>query len=182
MIFPSLFQSTRPAWGATAFIYKCLFRLRISIHAPRVGRDARDLRRRRYRPHFNPRARVGRDRLCHLVNLDLAISIHAPAWGATQAILWLNRKTQISIHAPAWGATSPVYGVRAVPIISIHAPAWGATICTANRTHNINISIHAPAWGATRPCQNGYGCSSDFNPRARVGRDVFLSVTATTLV
>ena len=34
---------------------------------------------------------------------------------------------EISIHAPAWGATNTI--VRAlIPIfISIHAPAWGAT-------------------------------------------------------
>ena len=33
----------------------------------------------------------------------------------------------VSIHAPAWGATD-VAGVRIVGLgVSIHAPAWGAT-------------------------------------------------------
>ena len=35
------------------------------------------------------------------------ISIHAPAWGATIAILRVPLLITISIHAPAWGATTP---------------------------------------------------------------------------
>ena len=37
---------------------------------------------------------------------------------------------QISIHAPAWGATELHRIVFNQLLISIHAPAWGATICT----------------------------------------------------
>ncbi len=33
------------------------------------------------------------------------ISIHAPAWGATSAIVYFSHTLYISIHAPAWGAT-----------------------------------------------------------------------------
>ena len=36
----STFQSTRPVWGATLRLLLRLLRLLISIHAPRVGRDA----------------------------------------------------------------------------------------------------------------------------------------------
>ena len=39
---------------------------------------------------------------------------------------------------------------------------------------HIDVSIHAPAWGATYRLKlilNYRGC---FNPRARVGRDVFI--------
>ena len=35
-----LFQSTRPAWGATASLRSFLASVMISIHAPRMGRDA----------------------------------------------------------------------------------------------------------------------------------------------
>ena len=35
----------------------------------------------------------------------------------------------ISIHAPAWGATEKLAETLGYTIISIHAPAWGATIC-----------------------------------------------------
>ena len=56
---------------------------------------------------FNPRARVGRDP------------------GETEK----DRSRRVSIHAPAWGATDkrPISGVS--PTVSIHAPAWGATSC-----------------------------------------------------
>ena len=35
------------------------------------------------------------------------ISIHAPAWGATNTFLFILLWILISIHAPAWGATLP---------------------------------------------------------------------------
>jgi len=38
----SLFQFTRPAWGATAGASVARDRGGVSIHAPRVGRDTRD--------------------------------------------------------------------------------------------------------------------------------------------
>ncbi len=41
----------------------------------------------------------------------------------------LEHRPAVSIHAPAWGAT---LGEQAEPLIigvSIHAPAWGATCC-----------------------------------------------------
>jgi len=33
----------------------------------------------------------------------------------------------VSIHAPAWGATGALLGLYWVGLVSIHAPAWGAT-------------------------------------------------------
>jgi len=33
------------------------------------------------------------------------VSIHAPAWGATQELLSKPEIIDVSIHAPAWGAT-----------------------------------------------------------------------------
>ncbi len=33
------------------------------------------------------------------------VSIHAPAWGATQRLCRTAQITDVSIHAPAWGAT-----------------------------------------------------------------------------
>ena len=101
--------------------------------------------------HFNPRARVGRDdssdKYCKLY----VISIHAPAWGATQSAKADIGYTVISIHAPAWGAT--------FCILSVHPPGV--------------ISIHAPAWGATRLSGFQRFRALYFNPRARVGRDRF---------
>ena len=36
---------------------------------------------------------------------ELDISIHAPAWGATESVREVGKQTVISIHAPTWGAT-----------------------------------------------------------------------------
>ena len=33
------------------------------------------------------------------------VSIHAPAWGATQGSAGTSAGSRVSIHAPAWGAT-----------------------------------------------------------------------------
>ena len=99
------------------------------------------------------------------------ISIHAPAWGATESKQFASMSYAISIHAPAWGATTypsnkiPLYefqstrprGARQVQAcqpegrhpISIHAPAWGATLFVQQGNSAQRISIHAPAWGAT---------------------------------
>ena len=126
------------------------------------------------RRHFNPRARVGRDVALPRPFADPhAISIHAPAWGATAFDFALFVALVISIHAPAWGATTlkscistsflfqstrprgarrPCKsGLSRFHVISIHAPAWGATIDVMLKMKAVfkQISIHAPAWGAT---------------------------------
>ena len=101
-----------------------------------------------------------------------AISIHAPAWGAT-SVLFLpppflqfqstlprgERPHHAKQGFPSWlfQSTLPrgerpgaLLGLGAALDISIHAPAWGATaqIDVFGVVHT-GISIHAPAWGAT---------------------------------
>ena len=61
-------------------------------------------------------------------SISTAISIHAPARGATGVVEWGVQVTAISIHAPARGATA-WSSFNALPMaISIHAPARGATV------------------------------------------------------
>ena len=146
-------------------------------------------------PGFNPRTRVGCDRNVQRADWDWvqfqsthprgvrrdstvmelvhkAVSIHAPAWGATPLPGQRPPHIPVSIHAPAWGATCPqsgqswqdcgfnprtrvgcdvggqgAHGVGG--IVSIHAPAWGATKFRRNDISVTMVSIHAPAWGAT---------------------------------
>src|SRR5690606_34214189 len=55
---------------------------------------------------FNPRSRVGSDMLpMYLTKEEAEVSIHAPAWGATEDHLDYWAHLVVSIHAPAWGAT-----------------------------------------------------------------------------
>ena len=121
---------------------------------------------------FNPRSRMGSDRLRHArLRHAPKISIHAPAWGAT----WVRTLAQTILRfqstlphgerrqgsgsysgSKSFQSTLP-HGERHThnPImvnhllISIHAPAWGATVHVGYLFAGDGISIHAPAWGAT---------------------------------
>ena len=56
---------------------------------------------------FNPRAREGRDLLIPMaIAIELNVSIHAPARGATRKRSCVYPFIKVSIHAPARGATS----------------------------------------------------------------------------
>ena len=77
------------------------------------------------------------------------VSIHAPAWGATQTHddamffgVGFNPRTRMGCD---------IHYVRSVSdfIVSIHAPAWGATAVVILISTTDGVSIHAPAWGAT---------------------------------
>ena len=56
-----------------------------------------------------------------------AVSIHAPAWGATGFNDGTCEGDDVSSHAPAWGATTEGMSYFDKEAVSIHAPAWGAT-------------------------------------------------------
>ena len=77
--------------------------------------------------YFNPRPRTGGDCDTGQIAVELAISTHAPAQGAT---VYARRKQAgfiISTHAPAQGATDKKFRVHLLIMISTHAPAQGAT-------------------------------------------------------
>ena len=104
--------------------------------------------------------------------LQTAVSIHAPAWGATHGLCSCRLEAKVSIHAPAWGATC-VYvalwrgiikfqsthprGVRPPRLrVAFYRPGFNPRTRVGcdlrlrrivERYHQ--VSIHAPAWGAT---------------------------------
>ena len=102
----------------------------------------------------------------------ITISIHAPAWGATDHRRRRHRHRPISIHAPAWGATSVcrrrfrraryfnprsrMGSDKSYGSPSSSHPLFQSTLPHGERQplHQqvltaLRISIHAPAWGAT---------------------------------
>ena len=122
------------------------------------------------------------------------VSIHAPAWGATDIEALethrhkgFNPRARVGRDHSRLASVPPDYrfqstrprGARHLTVgttrttncVSIHAPAWGATMAKGVLHFKEKVSIHAPAWGATRPGEwdRRQGCG--FNPRARVGRD-----------
>ena len=103
---------------------------------------------------------------------ELLVSIHAPAWGATENRYYIYSKHPVSIHAPAWGATCmsvtvststtcfnprprmegdiPPWGRNHKPNMFQSTPPHGGRL--SDNRHTVNrmaVSIHAPAWGAT---------------------------------
>ena len=72
---------------------------------------------------------MGRDYHAVKRGLEIAVSTHAPAWGATYKANYKISHDNVSTHAPAWGATFTFYTPFTCPTkVSTHAPAWGATI------------------------------------------------------
>ena len=71
----------------------------------RVGSDFYSLCHFTLSFSFNPRSRVGSDVSALHERLDIRVSIHAPAWGATMVSAQSTDHYRVSIHAPAWGAT-----------------------------------------------------------------------------
>ena len=186
-----------PAWGATSHAPKRpIPRTRFNPRA-RVGRDIRagaarvraaafqSTRPRGARPHtrarglpvrcFNPRARVGRDGAGACGSAGTRVSIHAPAWGATNWPLqsWFHRP--VSIHAPAWGATLQRRLCLQNGVRFQSTRPRGARLA-----YNVEC-VADSAFQSTRP-RGARHCGGapnrvcwGFNPRARVGRDAYVS-------
>ncbi len=128
------------------------------------------------------------DKHIRLIRPHPVISTHAPAGGATPAMMHSAKPTPISTHAPAGGATdalrekkrwisvfllTPLREGRRQPAggtpdrrnISTHAPAGGATSKTECVHQARNISTHAPAGGATEPYRHRTYAGTDFYSR-----------------
>ena len=163
---PTQFQSTLPAWGET--VYGRLEGIQgrfqstlphgerhsparptwplspISIHSPRMGRDAEH--------------RSGR-------RAD-QISIHSPRMGR-DLIFEKTQKSQeeISIHSPRMGRDTAPVGPRTPVQISIHSPRMGRDRFRQIRRHVDHISIHSPRMGRDAPgALPPPSAPTDFNP------------------
>ena len=83
MAVNGMFQSTRPRGARHRDDQRQPAAGRVSIHAPAWGATRCRAPFRPGRLRFNPRARVGRDRIQIYQKWEAMVSIHAPAWGAT---------------------------------------------------------------------------------------------------
>ena len=80
------FQSTLPVWGATPIGRLINIDTGISIHAPRVGSDRRDVLCSQYPGNFNPRSPCGeRQEGSRWQVLTKPFQSTLPVWGATAA-------------------------------------------------------------------------------------------------
>ena len=120
----------------------------------RMGRDCCRPAPSTPRRGFNPRARMGRDKA--FVNTFLGevwFQSTRPHGARLQIQQALEVVVAVSIHAPAWGATGTWRRGWEWLEVSIHAPAWGATRRRNPGGQRQRVSIHAPAWGATSRLQ-----------------------------
>ena len=153
----SLFQSTRPAWGATGFVSFLLDDVEISIHTPRVGRDNICGRSCRRKSRFqSTRPAWGATLRRRVVPPPRRISIHTPRVGRDLVRQGSSRAyADFNPHAPRgarrkyWQIVSPV-----LPFQSTR-PAWGATTSSRRPIRTATFQSTRPAWGATVPVYTG---------------------------
>ena len=145
--------------------------MKVSIHAPRVGRDSGSSSWGSCGKSFNPRAPRGarRQYACALAVDD--VSIHAPRVGRdVSGCRMIPAPQEFQSTRPAWGATKPQRGedgpedsfnpraprgARPAPIENLPTalefqstrPAWGATSALQHRRDYLKVSIHAPRVG-----------------------------------
>ena len=145
---PALFQSTRPARGATSSSCSARHCNAVSIHAPRAGRDGIALE------HYDP----------------ATVSIHAPRAGRDTVDQARVAVFAVSIHAPRAGrdgrsgSTSSARGK-----FQSTRPARGATSSNGISGSSTTVSIHAPRAGRDPASCSQLTSSVCFNPRAPRG-------------
>ena len=101
------FQSTLPRRERHLVAQFCIHHNFYFNPRSREGSDCQGQRRPSAGNHFNPRSREGSDSIYKYPCTTTAISIHAPAKGATLRDIPTIKLMEISIHAPAKGATVP---------------------------------------------------------------------------
>ena len=161
-----------PAWGATMAHLEDGGWAGVSIHAPAWGATWPQGSVRPWpgfqstRPHgarrgcgcgtgrgvgsFNPRARMGRDGVPMAKPVIEAVSIHAPAWGATMDAA--TSATPISCFNPrARMGRDFLHRAPFLVVLSFNPRArMGRDQGARRAARGAGVSIHAPAWGATR--------------------------------
>ncbi len=167
---------------------------------PYGGRRSRS-RSRSCRSGFNPRPRMGGDQRCKRQSNILAVSIHAPVWGATVLFLsfWriafgfnprprmggdlrcVRRAAEnvwVSIHAPVWGATAFLEVIVGVVEFQSTPPYGGRHSEPYGADGEAGVSIHAPVWGGDLAGRGQQQEPGSFNPRPRMGGDLRLRLPA----
>jgi len=190
-----MFQSTPPHGGRLVVANLDSCRERFNPR-PRMGGDIPSLPDCPAKSGFNPRPRMGGD-LNHGLKgyADKAVSIHAPAWGAT-----CFRRQRHCNHScfnprPRMGGDRVPPALRAGTHgrfnprprmggdVSVSCSSIGDTTFQSTPPHGgrppyvslfqawIRVSIHAPAWGATAGSGGTGRGTRRFNPRPRMGGD-----------
>jgi len=145
------FQSTRPAWGATATDWQGRDLEPVSIHAPRMGRDDSQWRQVTGRPRFQSTR---------------------PAWGATWKYRCRRSNSHVSIHAPRMGRDlAPDAAISYQICFNPRAPHGARPVHNKVSVRHPAFQSTRPAWGATRPAQQPRSGRTVSIHAPRMGRD-----------
>ena len=146
-----LFQSTLPAWGETQARGSALTPWTISIHSPRMGRDA-----------------VG----AGLVPCPF-ISIHSPRMGRDLVLWGLDHVVVISIHSPRMGRDLGKYPFAATAYyFNPLSPHGERRELLQQAADKLLFQSTLPAWGETRPpLLPPWPCCAISIHSPRMGRD-----------
>ena len=170
------FQSTRPVWGATHAVYLKISPSKVSIHAPRVGRDDQSAINTINARSFNPRAPCGArlELRLHTVPRQLCFNPRAPCGARLYFLSFLFLlNSGFQSTRPVWGATNKYKVALKTNWFQSTRPVWGATLSFNLLLIPIAVSIHAPRVGrdGARSRWRCRGCC--FNPRAPCGARPF---------
>ena len=160
-------------WGATKSSESNYSLERISIHAPRVGRDITPLVRNGGCRNFNPRAPCGARPVWAAMPRGILRDFNprAPCGARRRSSRreWQHRTTFQSTR-PVWGATrSPTWRSCSSRYFNPRAPC-GARLPDLVVDYSAYIfQSTRPVWGATRLRRSCWRHSGNFNPRAPCG-------------
>ena len=144
---------------------------RVSIHAPRAGRDHIDRAKVGRRHSFNPRAPCGARQPLHISVEDSPMfQSTRPVRGATVCKALCSPCHIVSIHAPRAGRDEvrAMYTQKEMQFQSTR-PVRGATIGSGTRGRVAYVSIHAPRAGRDEKWTKTGESERSFNPRAPCG-------------
>ena len=166
------FQSTRPVRGATVLRRLYGSPIKISIHAPRAGRDLTATESLDGQTNFNPRAPCGaRPVPCMVFFVPLIFQSTRPVRGATETVN-RNRELQGKFQStrPVRGATVISILLESMLLFQSTRPVRGAT------QYFCRLPAHLQDFNPRAPCGARLSClntsarhNTHFNPRAPCG-------------
>ena len=122
---------------------------------------------------FNPRTRVGCDLIRFMRRMGFIVFQSTHPRGVRPLLQASpDLRASVSIHAPAWGATQDLEEPLPLSLVSIHAPAWGATcVCAGLLSGIIRFQSTHPRGVRLGQIMSIRRSLPSFNPRTRVGCD-----------
>ena len=127
-----------PAWGATKYPMHVRWYTNISIHAPAWGATFNG--RYFWISRISFQSTLPHGERLKMTEKELYVFLFQSTLPHGERLYWediMAKRLPISIHAPAWGATDRHLGKGLLNKISIHAPAWGATRRSTRYVYNV---------------------------------------------